>query len=51
MLMTMKTERHRTPRLNLNTCRVMRQGDEMACACGLRWDVNDEEPPLCTHRK
>lgn len=40
----------RRPRLNLNTCRVMRQGDEMSCECGLRWAVDDPEPPLCVHR-
>ena len=41
----------RRPILNLNECRVMRQSDEMVCACGLRWDINDEEPPRCAHRK
>lgn len=42
--------RMRKPYLNFNTCRVQQQGDEMACACGLRWDVNDPDPPLCVHR-
>lgn len=36
--------------INLNTCQVMQQGDEMACACGLRWDMDDDNPPLCIHR-
>ena len=39
-----------TAPLNLNNCRVMQQGDEMACACGLRWAVDDARPPLCVHR-
>ena len=39
------------PRLNLNTCQVRREGDEMACACGLRWDVEDPNPPKCAHRR
>ena len=36
--------------VTLNDCRVMRQGDEMACACGLRWEIGDPRPPLCVHR-
>ena len=29
-------------------CRAVRYSDEMHCAgCGLRWDVNDPEPPPC----
>lgn len=39
-----------TAPLNLNQCRARREGDEMACACGLRWDVDDAAPPLCAHR-
>lgn len=50
--MNMKTDtrRGRTRYLNHKTCRVMRQSDEMACACGLRWAIDDEEPPLCAHQ-
>ena len=30
------------------TCRAIQYSDEMHCAsCGLRWDVNDPEPPEC----
>lgn len=30
------------------TCKATQQSDEMFCApCGLRWDVNDQEPPKC----
>ena len=36
--------------ITLNECRVMQQGDEMACECGLRWAVDDDRPPLCVHR-
>ena len=29
-------------------CKAIQQSDEMHCAeCGLRWDVNDPEPPEC----
>lgn len=29
-------------------CRAVQQSDEMFCApCGLRWDVNDRDPPPC----
>ena len=29
-------------------CRAIQQNDEMHCAiCGLRWDVNDGDPPKC----
>lgn len=29
-------------------CSAVQQSDEMFCAkCGLRWDVNDPEPPAC----
>lgn len=43
--------RRRRPMLNFNECRVMRQSDEMVCACGLRWHVSDPEPPRCVHRR
>lgn len=34
--------------LSPTTCRAIQQSDEMHCAmCGLRWDVNDSEPPKC----
>lgn len=39
-----------TAPINLNTCRAVQQCDEMACPCGLRWEVNDPDPPLCVHR-
>ena len=44
------TTHRRRPSINLNTCRVVQQSDEMVCVCGLRWDVNDPAPPLCAHR-
>lgn len=28
-------------------CEVRQESDEMVCKCGLRWDVNDPEPPAC----
>lgn len=42
--------RKQKPYLNFNTCRAVQQCDEMACPCGLRWDVGDPDPPLCVHR-
>lgn len=39
-----------TAPITLNNCRVRQESDEMACACGLRWAVDDPEPPLCIHR-
>lgn len=38
------------PSLRLNDCRKRREGDEWACYCGLRWAVDDDDPPLCIHR-
>lgn len=29
------------------TCGAAQLSDQMVCACGLVWDVNDPEPPLC----
>lgn len=30
------------------TCKARQFSDEMICGeCGLTWDVNDPEPPLC----
>lgn len=26
------------------SCQVERQGDELACSCGLRWAVNEDDP-------
>lgn len=28
-------------------CRAYQVSDQMACSCGLRWDLNDLEPPKC----
>ena len=29
-------------------CKAIRQGDQMQClACGLAWDVGDEDRPAC----
>ena len=25
-------------------CRVLREGDENTCTCGLRWDINEPDP-------
>lgn len=36
------------PKVELPRCRAVQQSDEMHCAmCGLRWDVNDSDPPKC----
>lgn len=45
-----QSSRRVTAPINLNTCRVRQEGDEMVCACGLRWSVDDTAPPLCIHR-
>ena len=29
------------------TCKAIREGDEMACSCGLRWGVDDDDRPQC----
>jgi len=39
-----------TAPLRLNTCRARQEQDEMACPCGLRWAIDDPDPPLCVHR-
>lgn len=32
----------------MDHCKARRESDEMFCAaCGLRWDMNDPEPPKC----
>ena len=28
-------------------CKAIRQGDQMQCACGLAWDVDEEYTPQC----
>jgi len=28
-------------------CRAYQMSDQMVCPCGLAWDVNDPEPPVC----
>lgn len=25
-------------------CKAIREGDEMACSCGLRWDIDEPDP-------
>lgn len=30
-----------------NTCKARQYSDQMACACGLAWDMNDPAPPEC----
>jgi hypothetical protein len=44
------TTHHRRPLINLNNCQMRRESDEFACRCGLRWSVDDPDPPLCAHR-
>lgn len=31
----------------MSNCKAIRCNDEMQCECGLTWDVNDPEPPIC----
>lgn len=33
------------------TCRARQYSDQMQCPCGLTWDVNDMDPPLCPERE
>lgn len=28
-------------------CKAGQHSDQMLCACGLAWDVNDPDPPQC----
>lgn len=36
----------------MHHCKAYQQSDEMVCTqCGLRWDVNDPEPPKCQPRR
>jgi len=30
-----------------DNCKARRYGDQMMCECGLAWDVDDSEPPVC----
>lgn len=32
-------------------CQTRRENDELVCSCGLRWDVDDSDPPICRHAK
>ena len=32
-------------------CNARQFNDQMQCACGLAWDVNDPEPPECGKKK
>jgi len=33
-------------------CQARQYSDEKVCAsCGLRWDANDPDPPMCRHGK
>jgi hypothetical protein len=34
----------------MSKCDAHQFSDMMVCPCGLRWDVNDPEPPPCPHR-
>lgn len=36
-----------SPRAAASICFAYQQSDEMACSCGMRWDVNDPDPPKC----
>ncbi len=29
-------------------CKARQHSDQMLCECGLGWDVNDPDPPVCT---
>lgn len=31
----------------MSNCKARQYSDQMLCACGLAWDVNDPEPPEC----
>jgi len=30
-----------------DNCKARRYGNRMLCECGLAWDVDDAEPPVC----
>ena len=33
------------------SCEARHEGDEWACACGMRWAVNDPDPPACKRKR
>lgn len=33
------------------SCNVRQEGDELACACGLRWSVQEPSPVACSKNK
>lgn len=35
------------PEVNNSKCKVRQYSDSMSCVCGLGWDVNDPDPPVC----
>lgn len=34
-----------------SSCKALQYSDQMACACGLAWDMNDPDPPECRSTK
>lgn len=30
-------------------CKAYQASDQMTCKCGLKWDMNDEDPPTCNY--
>jgi len=35
------------PRAAPTSCRAQARGGSMYCPCGMTWDINDPEPPVC----
>lgn len=33
------------------SCEARHEGDEWACACGVRWSVEDQDPPDCRRKR
>lgn len=33
-----------------HSCHAYRVNDQMLCSCGVQWDVNDPEPPICAKK-
>ncbi len=31
----------------MSRCKARQYSDQMACECGLAWDMNDPDPPEC----
>jgi len=31
----------------MSSCKARQHSDQMACSCGLAWDMNDPDPPQC----